>query len=87
MPHVRVLRPFANGHHDDIVHPGDIIIVSEDRRKDLGELVADLPPGVKIAPVPDNKMQPAPENKAATPVPEPVKRRPGRPPGSKSGAR
>lgn len=88
MPRVQVLRPFANGHHDNIVHPGDVITISEDRRKDLGDLVADLPTGLKFAPVPDNKMSPAPANKAEPPpTPQPVKRRPGRPPGAKSGAR
>lgn len=64
MPRVQVLRPFANGHHDDIVHPGDIITVSEDRRRDLGDLVGEPAATVKAAPAPDNKMFPVPANKA-----------------------
>ena len=73
MPTVRVLRPFANGHHENIVHPGDEITVTEDRAIALGDLVERI--AAKAAPVPDNKMAPVPANKAtAAPV-----RRVGRP--------
>lgn len=66
MPTVRVVRPFANGHHDRIVHPGDEITVSEDRASELGDLVERITVA-KAAPVPFNKMAPAPENKAVPP--------------------
>ncbi|GEP09277.1 hypothetical protein MMMDOFMJ_1984 [Methylobacterium gnaphalii] len=75
MPRVRVLRPFANDHHSDIVQPGDEITVSEVRAKALGTKVELIE--AKAAPAPANKMAPIAENKAA---PSPVKRGPGRPP-------
>lgn len=74
MQTVRVLRPFANGHHDRIVHPGDLIEVTKDRAEALkaNSLVEDAA-AVKAAPVPVNKMAPVPVNKAS-----PARR--GRPP-------
>lgn len=79
MQTVLVKRPFANTHHDDIVHPGDVISVDDDRARDLAHnglvgVVAET----KAAPQPDNKAAHAPPNKAAPDV-EPVKRGPGRP--------
>lgn len=81
MPHFRVLRPFANGHPDSIVHPGDVITVTEGRGLALAENGLVEPYSVaEAAPVPANKMAPAPTNKAL-PVPaSPEKRGPGRPP-------
>ncbi len=76
MPTVRVVRPFANGHHDRIVHPGDEITVSEDRARDLGDLVERIAE-TKAAPIPANKMEPVPLNKAA---PLSLPKRRGRPP-------
>ena len=64
---VRVLRPFANEHHDAIVQPGDLIKVTKERADALREngLVED-PAAEKSAPPPANKMSPTPRNKAAS---------------------
>lgn len=80
MPNVRVLRPFMNGHADNIVRPGDVIAVNDDRARDLAQSnLAHVIVETKAAPQPDNKAAPAPPNKAA-PAVEPLKRGPGRPP-------
>ena len=61
MPTVRVLRPFANRHAEDIVHPGEEIDVDHDRARDLaGNGLVDEPAEERPAPVPANKMAPAP---------------------------
>ena len=74
MQTVRVLRPFANGHHDRIVHPGDLIEVTKDRADALRENgLIEAVAEEKAAPPPANKMAPAPANKAT-----PARR--GRPP-------
>lgn len=74
MQTVRVLRPFANGHHDRIVHPGDLIEVTKDRAEALkaNSLVEDAA-AEKAGPPPANKMAPVASNKAT-----PARR--GRPP-------
>lgn len=78
MPTVRVSRPFANGHHEAIVQPGDLITVTEDRARALSENGLIEPAGdVKAAPIPANKMAPKPVNKAAS---APERRPRGRPP-------
>ncbi|TXN71729.1 hypothetical protein [Methylobacterium sp. WL6] len=82
MPTVRVLRPFANEHHDRIVNPGDMIVVDDERARALAEngLVERAVPVaviVKPAPAPANKMAPASETMAPT---APGRRGPGRPP-------
>ena len=74
MPTVRVLRPFANEHHDRIVNPGDMIVVDVERARALTENGL-VEPAVtaatiaKAAPVPANKMAPAPATKAPPVIP------------------
>lgn len=90
MPKVEVVRPFNEHHNGGMVHPPEIILVTDTRRSELIRLglARDPVQAVRTAPTPENKMMPAPENKASpAPTPDPVKRRPGRPPGTKSGAR
>ena len=61
MPNVRVLRPFANRHAEDVVHPGDEIEVDCDRARDLaGNGLVEGAPDERAAHVPANKIAPAP---------------------------
>lgn len=64
MPTMRVLRPFANEHHDQIAQPGDVIEVSDDRAVALSANgLVEAAAAAKAAPTPENKMAPAPRNK------------------------
>jgi hypothetical protein len=63
MPQFRVLRPFANGHPDRIVHPGDVITVNDENRS---RALAD---NALVEPIHEEKAAPAPQNKMAPPVP------------------
>lgn len=83
MPKVEVLKPFNRHARGDVVHPPEVIEVTETRAEELKRLglARDPLPAQKAAPVPENKMLPAPENKAA---PDPAKKRLGRPPGKRA---
>lgn len=91
MPKVEVLKPFNRHTRGDVVHPPEVIEVTETRAAELKRLglARDPVPTMKAAPVPENqmaqpaanKMAPAPENKAAA-APEPKRR--GRPPGKRN---
>lgn len=71
MPQFRVLRPFANGHPDRIVHPGDVITVNDENRSRALADNALVEPYTAPPVAPQNKMAPAPSK----PTPAPVGRR------------
>lgn len=83
MPKVEVLKPFNRHARGDVVHPPEVIEVTETRAEELKRLglARDPVAAQKAAPAPDNKMLPAPENKAA---PDAAKKRLGRPPGRRA---
>ena len=90
MPMVEVVKPFNRHARGDVVHPPEVIEVSETRAAELKRLglARDPAPASKAAPAAENQMAPpaankmarAPENKSAAPEP---KRR-GRPPGRRN---
>jgi hypothetical protein len=91
MPMVEVMKPFNRHARGDMVHPPEVIEVSETRAVELKRLglARDPLPMAKTAPAPQNqmappaanKMAPAPENKATAGA-EPKRR--GRPPGRRN---
>lgn len=85
---VKVLRTFRDGPSGRVVHLGDEVDPTPARHDELAlqGLVEERQATVKAAPDPENRMAPAPSNKAITVAApaETPKRKMGRPPGAKT---